>query len=209
MDRSTKSRFFFSSRRRHTRWPRDWSSDVCSSDLIHAAIWHVCAYCMWGKLSQYCLYRWNLLLRGVQHDRRAIPCLALPCSSSTWTSDDASAPVTAVRYMLLGMLSFVLYAYDYALCAPFVLARSWHIVADLLFSLPYWIDIIAYAVCVATLYDPHGTACHTHASLLCGSHCTSYNRHSSALYEFHNRLPASYLSPLCEPDIAACDTHAY
>src|SRR6266508_4050573 len=25
--------FFFSRRRRHTRWPRDWSSDVCSSDL--------------------------------------------------------------------------------------------------------------------------------------------------------------------------------
>src|SRR5207253_3456425 len=25
--------FFISSRRRHTRWPRDWSSDVCSSDL--------------------------------------------------------------------------------------------------------------------------------------------------------------------------------
>src|SRR5439155_17701413 len=25
--------FFFSSRRRHTSWPRDWSSDVCSSDL--------------------------------------------------------------------------------------------------------------------------------------------------------------------------------
>src|SRR5579884_4452792 len=25
--------FFFSSRIRHTRWPRDWSSDVCSSDL--------------------------------------------------------------------------------------------------------------------------------------------------------------------------------
>src|SRR5439155_1580968 len=27
------SLFFFSSRRRHTSWPRDWSSDVCSSDL--------------------------------------------------------------------------------------------------------------------------------------------------------------------------------
>src|SRR6266436_8434381 len=27
--------FFFSSRRRHTRCSRDWSSDVCSSDLIH------------------------------------------------------------------------------------------------------------------------------------------------------------------------------
>src|SRR5687768_17978176 len=27
--------FFFSSRRRHTRCSRDWSSDVCSSDLVH------------------------------------------------------------------------------------------------------------------------------------------------------------------------------
>src|SRR6266849_6837271 len=35
--------FFFSSRRRHTRSPRDWSSDVCSSDLdrkagVHALV---------------------------------------------------------------------------------------------------------------------------------------------------------------------------
>src|SRR5690606_39852920 len=28
------SSFFFSSRRRHTRFSRDWSSDVCSSDLL-------------------------------------------------------------------------------------------------------------------------------------------------------------------------------
>src|SRR3977135_870241 len=28
--------FFFSSRRRHTRLYRDWSSDVCSSDLYYA-----------------------------------------------------------------------------------------------------------------------------------------------------------------------------
>src|SRR5690606_39914574 len=27
--------FLFSSRRRHTRFSRDWSSDVCSSDLPH------------------------------------------------------------------------------------------------------------------------------------------------------------------------------
>src|SRR5207302_3417715 len=27
--------FFFSRRRRHTRFSRDWSSDVCSSDLLH------------------------------------------------------------------------------------------------------------------------------------------------------------------------------
>src|SRR5699024_12021997 len=29
--------FFFSSRRRHTRSKRDWSSDVCSSDLLISA----------------------------------------------------------------------------------------------------------------------------------------------------------------------------
>src|SRR2546421_9686420 len=29
--------FFFSSRRRHTRSDRDWSSDVCSSDLAELA----------------------------------------------------------------------------------------------------------------------------------------------------------------------------
>src|SRR5690606_39953862 len=31
--------FFFSSRRRHTRFSRDWSSDVCSSDLL-LSIYH-------------------------------------------------------------------------------------------------------------------------------------------------------------------------
>src|SRR5690606_40110323 len=30
--------FFFSSRRRHTRFSRDWSSDVCSSDLYAWAL---------------------------------------------------------------------------------------------------------------------------------------------------------------------------
>src|SRR5207253_4537625 len=32
------------SRRRHTRWPRDWSSDVCSSDLPHCR-----TFCPAGK----------------------------------------------------------------------------------------------------------------------------------------------------------------
>src|SRR5256886_12211373 len=36
--------FFFSSRRRHTRFDCDWSSDVCSSDLVnvphHGAAFH-------------------------------------------------------------------------------------------------------------------------------------------------------------------------
>src|SRR5215470_1836888 len=32
--------FFFSSRRRHTRCYRDWSSDVCSSDLLDSGWVH-------------------------------------------------------------------------------------------------------------------------------------------------------------------------
>src|SRR5258707_6683132 len=36
--------FFFSSRRRHTRYWRDWSSDVCSSDLIREAPWFYAYY---------------------------------------------------------------------------------------------------------------------------------------------------------------------
>src|SRR5690606_40095647 len=36
--RLSKPTFFFSSRRRHTRFSRDWSSDVCSSDLSAAPL---------------------------------------------------------------------------------------------------------------------------------------------------------------------------
>src|SRR2546429_4203288 len=41
-------RFFFSKRRRHTRCSRDWSSDVCSSDLL-----------LPDNLSDYTLLRQN------------------------------------------------------------------------------------------------------------------------------------------------------
>src|SRR5699024_11403377 len=40
--------FFFSSRRRHTRSKRDWSSDVCSSDLeltTDETFWKGCQSC--------------------------------------------------------------------------------------------------------------------------------------------------------------------
>src|SRR5439155_3691339 len=38
--------FFFSSRRRHTRWPRVWSSDVCSSDLATPSACSSAAGCL-------------------------------------------------------------------------------------------------------------------------------------------------------------------
>src|SRR5207245_6915404 len=41
--------FFFSSRRRHTRCYRDWSSDVCSSDLVLEAAYQGSGSNMYAK----------------------------------------------------------------------------------------------------------------------------------------------------------------
>src|SRR5436309_10409060 len=41
--------FFFSSRRRHTRFSRDWSSDVCSSDL-----WRRITTRRWWPSARWC-----------------------------------------------------------------------------------------------------------------------------------------------------------
>src|SRR5690625_6047023 len=52
------SNFLFSGRRRHTRWPRAWSSDVCSSDLT-GSIYHRCISRLLGKQrinAIYCRY---------------------------------------------------------------------------------------------------------------------------------------------------------
>src|SRR5256886_13061114 len=43
-----RGRFFFSSRRRHTRFDCDWSSDVCSSDLSPAFR----LGCLWQNLNR-------------------------------------------------------------------------------------------------------------------------------------------------------------
>src|SRR2546430_8604076 len=43
---ASQSQFCFSSRRRHTRFDCDWSSDVCSSDLFESAV----AYAVARKL---------------------------------------------------------------------------------------------------------------------------------------------------------------
>src|SRR6266487_3205328 len=44
--------FFFSSRRRHTRWTGDWSSDVCSSDLeaLEQALQQFCNQSPWDPV---------------------------------------------------------------------------------------------------------------------------------------------------------------
>src|SRR5260370_26396676 len=48
--------FFFSSRRRHTRFKCDWSSDVCSSDLDKFAQmpWNGATQMLFGKVDKKC-----------------------------------------------------------------------------------------------------------------------------------------------------------
>src|SRR5947209_12524268 len=72
--------FFFSSRRRHTRYWRDWSSDVCSSDL--------------GKRRGREWRRRGVVglasgLVRVRHGA-ALSCLSLPLSGGMKTGDVAS-----------------------------------------------------------------------------------------------------------------------
>src|SRR5690606_29636170 len=50
--------FFFSSRRRHTRFSRDWSSDVCSSDLLNGALGTFPLFNFWGPLADLRSSRW-------------------------------------------------------------------------------------------------------------------------------------------------------
>src|SRR5690606_39733659 len=58
--------FFFSSRRRHTRFSRDWSSDVCSSDLA-------------GLAAAGTLY--GVLAAGLRVRETLLPILLLPVLS--------------------------------------------------------------------------------------------------------------------------------
>src|SRR6266403_4834346 len=57
--------FFFSSRRRHTRSLRDWSSDVCSSDLLLAGSRRMMKHQLWRDIAE----EW----RGRQGARLAAP----------------------------------------------------------------------------------------------------------------------------------------
>src|SRR5690625_7391208 len=70
--------FFFSCRRRHTRWPRDWSSDVCSSDLS-ALQWGILLWLGLGA-SGIGYLGWNLGARRVNTGQLEIG--RAPCRES-------------------------------------------------------------------------------------------------------------------------------
>src|SRR5437762_12349585 len=66
--------FFFSSRRRHTRYIGDWSSDVCSSDLTAAS----------NTPSNYSVFLNLTVVRGINDfDRRPFPMTYLGANASS------------------------------------------------------------------------------------------------------------------------------
>src|SRR5438046_9381117 len=92
--------FFFSSRRRHTRLVSDWSSDVCSSDLVLATerwtqagelgfycdgqpAFHCLGLPLGDRDSQYDLWRPNPIVDARSEERR----VGKECRCRWWASD--------------------------------------------------------------------------------------------------------------------------
>src|SRR3989449_10664902 len=85
--------FFFSSRRRHTRCSRDWSSDVCSSDLGQPRA----APARPGFLPEDAarLVGWSALFGSPPFPRTALVVLSTPRSASLTASSEGKAAATS------------------------------------------------------------------------------------------------------------------
>src|SRR5271169_1300994 len=62
--------FFFSSRRRHTRCYRDWSSDVCSSDLSQGSEYPAVVIPL--TTSAWMMLQRNLLYTGITRAKKLV-----------------------------------------------------------------------------------------------------------------------------------------
>src|ERR1035438_9199648 len=81
-------RFFFSSRRRHTRCQSDWSSDVCSSDLgPHKNNFSATT---WRRLSVQC----HILFAKAENSVEVV-------GRTPWSARDALVPLPEQRYQHL------------------------------------------------------------------------------------------------------------
>src|SRR3712207_3454888 len=103
--------FFFSSRRRHTRYWRDWSSDVCSSDLrtTHRFVSHRLALlgvAMIASLTLACVVGPYLLPYDSLHiDLRAR--FAPPLTGQHYLGTDPLGRDLAARLLMAGRISLL------------------------------------------------------------------------------------------------------
>src|SRR6267143_2197294 len=77
--------FFFSSRRRHTRWNCDWSSDVCSSDLWQTVTVH-------NKIASL---PWVVTNDGVYYRTDRLKEYGIKAPKDDWSFDDFLATAKA------------------------------------------------------------------------------------------------------------------
>src|SRR5690606_40874219 len=74
----------FSSRRRHTRFSRDWSSDVCSSDLVgsrRSVTAPLCAEC-----ARAVRRRATPKALVIRHGDADVPYFSVPAEQSVWSA---------------------------------------------------------------------------------------------------------------------------
>src|SRR3712207_4142985 len=142
--------FVFSSRRRHTRYWRDWSSDVCSSDL-GAIFILVLAYCLfWPMVSPYDPNEVNFSLRGQG------PSLDHPFGTDQFGRDLLTRTALGGRVSIgigfVATLVILLAGIAYGSLAGFVgglLDNALMRFLDTLYGLPY----LPFAIIVLAIFD--------------------------------------------------------
>src|SRR5699024_5316820 len=109
--------FFFSSRRRHTRSKRDWSSDVCSSDLdtlmddsLHKSKQYYLLLHMWSiflsplekNAKVYNLHNYEKIDCSSQHSNCQLYLLIYFSCHQAWANDDTLYlfPLTKLAFYL-------------------------------------------------------------------------------------------------------------
>src|SRR5207253_5302136 len=114
--------FLFSSRRRHTRWPRDWSSDVCSSDLkaflpVGDSSFALVVFVAQEGTSPYEMHKHQEEVESVLHANPAVDMTFTMSGNNTFfpanqglvlaflKSPDERAPIEVVSNQLMGRLN--------------------------------------------------------------------------------------------------------
>src|SRR6266481_4486562 len=111
--------FFFSSRRRHTRWNCDWSSDVCSSDLAAFGSFAMLLLVDFGgTMAERLQAEAALAVTG-----GVFVCLATLASQTAWLAAVAMAAV-GFGVMFAGVVSSVLAGAATSLLLAFILPVS-------------------------------------------------------------------------------------
>src|SRR2546422_5396352 len=162
--------FFFSSRRRHTRCSRDWSSDVCSSDLasLDPAVTrdNKNAECRGNSR----LGEWLAEFRGFVAEREAGHADPMPALSILRFPNDHTTGIKTG----FPTPQFMVADNDYAMGR----------LVEAISSSPYWKDTAIFAVEDDAQAGPDHVDAHRSVGLV----ISAYNRPGALIHKFHNTV---------------------